>query len=136
MTESRGRSKTSSTWAVGASVFAATLMILAGVFQFLQGLVAIVDGDEFLVVTPDYLFKFDATTWGWIHLLLGLVLVAAGGFILTGNVLARGIGILIAAVSAVASFLWIPYYPVWSLLIIALDVFIIWGLNRGNLGET
>jgi hypothetical protein len=98
-----------------------------GDFQGLAGLIAIVN-NEFFVATRDYLFKFDVTTWGWIHLVLGIVIGLAGFSLLSGALWARAVGITLAVLSAIANFLFIPYYPFWSLLIIALDVFAIWAL--------
>lgn len=121
------RGEATSGWAIGVISFAAIMMILTGVFQALAGLVAIFE-NEFYVVTANYLFQFDATTWGWIHLLLGVVILAAGLGVLSGQTWARVVGITLAILSAMANFLFIPYYPVWSLLIIALDVLVIWAL--------
>jgi hypothetical protein len=114
--------------AVGLILFAATMMIMAGTFQAITGLVAVFE-NEFYVATRNYLFQFDVTTWGWIHLLVGLVVAAAGVAVLSGRVWGRAIGITLAVLSAIANFLFIPYYPFWSLLIITLDVFVIWALS-------
>lgn len=114
-------------WAIGAITFAAFMMIMAGAFQGLLGFIAVLQ-DEFFVATPSYVFQFDATTWGWIHMLLGLVVFGAGIGVLAGQTWARAVGILLALLSAVANFVFMPYYPVWSLLIIALDVLVIWAL--------
>jgi hypothetical protein len=114
--------------AVGFTVFAAIMMLMVGVFQALQGLIAIFE-NEFYVQTRNYLFQFDATTWGWIHLVLGLLVAFAGWGLLSGRTWARVVGITLAALSATANFLFIPYYPFWSLLIITLDIFVIWALT-------
>ena len=114
-------------WAVGFIVFAAVMMIMSGVFQALAGLIAIFE-NEFYVATRNYLFEFDATSWGWIHLILGVIVGLAGFALLSGATWARVVGITLAVLSAVANFLFIPYYPFWSLLIIALDVLVIWAL--------
>jgi hypothetical protein len=125
---SAGRAeKTTSGWAVGFILFAAIMMIMAGIFQFFAGLVAIFD-NEFYVATRNYVFQFDATTWGWIHLLVGLLVALAGLGLLAGRTWARVVGITLAVLSAIANFLFIPYYPFWSLTAIALDVFVIWAL--------
>jgi hypothetical protein len=113
--------------AVGFVLFAAILMMIAGVFQALAGLIAILE-NEFYAATSNYLFKFDATSWGWIHLILGIIVAVAGWALLSGQTWARAVGIGLAALSALANFLFIPYYPLWSLLIIALDVIVIWAL--------
>jgi hypothetical protein len=119
--------KPPSGWAVGFTASAGVLMIMAAGFQALAGLVAIFQ-DEFYVNTRNYILKFDVTTWGWIHLLLWLLVLFAGFAVLSGQTWGRVIGIILASVSAVANFAFIPYYPVWSLVIIALDVFVIWAL--------
>jgi hypothetical protein len=125
----------SSTWASGGSVFAGALMLTVGIFGFFQGLVAIVNGKDFFINTPKYFLHFDASQWGWIHLILGVIVALAGLFIFTGNVLARSVGIVIAGLQALANFLWLPYYPFWGIVIIALDVFIIWSLSTVRLDE-
>jgi hypothetical protein len=114
-------------WAVGLILFAAIMMIMTGVFQALEGLIAIFE-NEFYVATRNYLFQFDATTWGWIHLVVGLLVAFAGWGLLSGRTWARATAIALALLSAIANFLFIPYYPFWSLLIIALDVFVIWAI--------
>ena len=124
-----------SSWASGLSVFAASLMMVLGVFQFFEGLVAVVDGNDFLLNTKNYVVQFDASTWGWTHMILGLVVAATGLFILTGNRLARGVGVAIVSLSALANFLWIPYYPLWALTVLALDVAVIWALTNATLGD-
>jgi hypothetical protein len=113
--------------ASGLTTFAGVMMILAGTFQAFDGMVALI-ANEFYVNTPNYLFKFDTTTWGWIHLLVGLLVLLAGIAVLAGQTWGRVIGIVLAVCSAIANFAFIPYYPFWSLAIIALDVFIIWAL--------
>jgi hypothetical protein len=112
------------------------MMIMSGVFQALQGLVAIFE-NEFYVATRNYTFQFDATTWGWIHLLIGLVVAVAGWGLLSGRTWARAAAITLAVLSAIANFLFIPYYPFWSLLIITLDIFVIWAVaaHGGDLRE-
>ena len=75
-------------WAVGFILFAAIMMIMSGVFQALQGIIAIFE-NEFYVATRNYTFQFDATTWGWIHLLVGLLVAFAGYGLLSGKTWAR-----------------------------------------------
>jgi hypothetical protein len=125
---SAGRAdQATSGWAVGFILFAGIMMIMVGIFQALQGLVAIFE-NEFYVATRNYLFEFDATAWGWIHLLIGLLVAFAGWGLLSGRTWARVVAITLAVLSAIANFLFIPYYPFWSLLIIAVDVFVIWAI--------
>jgi hypothetical protein len=115
-------------WAAGFVVFAGAIMIMVGIFQAIAGLAAIFD-DQFYVRTQNYVFEFDVTAWGWIHLLLGIILIAAGYGVFSGATWARATGMLLAILSAVANFFFIPYYPVWSIVIIALDVAVIWALT-------
>ena len=114
-------------WASGLSLFASIIMILAGGFQAFAGLVALFE-NEFYVATPRYLLQLDATSWGWIHLLIGLVVLAAGFAVMSGKTWGRVVGIALTVLSALANFAFIPYYPFWSLLIITLDIFVIWAL--------
>jgi len=121
--------------AAGLSLFASWLMMIIGTFQLFQGLVAVINGDEFLIKTPNYFVQFDATTWGWIHLILGAIVAVTGLGIMTGNVVARGVGVFLVSLSALANFLWIPYYPLWALVVLTLDVAVIWALTTSNLGK-
>jgi hypothetical protein len=114
-------------WAVGFIMFAAIMMIMVGVFQALQGLIAIFQ-NEFYVATRNYLFQFDATTWGWIHLLVGLLVAFAGWGLLSGRTWARVVALALAVLSAITNFLFIPYYPFWALLLITLDILVIWAI--------
>jgi hypothetical protein len=118
--------------AAGLTVFAAVMMMMIGAFQVIQGIIALAN-DTFYVVGAEYVFQFDVTTWGWIHLLLGALVAVAGYFVLQAKVWARTVGVIVAVVSALFNFAWLPYYPVWSILIIALNVFVIWALTvRGR----
>jgi hypothetical protein len=122
----RAEQETSGT-AVGFILFAAIMMLMAGSFQALQGLIALFE-NEFYVATRNYVFEFDATTWGWIHLLVGLLVAFAGWGLLSGRTWARVVAITVALLSAVANFLFIPYYPFWALTVITLDIFVIWAV--------
>ena len=122
-------------WAVGLTAFAGVLMIMAGCFQAFTGFVAIIE-NEFFVNTPNYVLKFDVTTWGWIHLLVGLVVLFAGFAVLSGQTWGRVVGIALAGLSALANFTFIPYYPIWSLVEIGLAVWVIWALTRPGAIET
>ena len=114
-------------WAVGFAWFAGAIMVMIGFFQTFAGLAAIIE-DEFFVVSGNYVYDLDVTAWGWIHLILGIILVFAGLAIFSGAAWARAVGITLAVLSAIANFFFIPYYPVWAVLIIALDVAVIWAL--------
>jgi hypothetical protein len=113
--------------ATGQAVSAAWIMITVGAFQIVAGLAGLMK-DNFYGRIQNYVFDFDVTAWGWIHLLIGVVVVLTGGFILRGARWARTVGIVLAALSAVSNFLFLPYYPISSVLIVALDVAVIQSL--------
>ena len=115
-------------FAGGTSMAAAIIMVTVGIIQFFQGIAAVAENEVF-VVGVDYVYKFDLTTWGWIHLVLGALVAIVGLALFTGASWARVSAIIVAAVSILANFLWLPYYPVWSLVIIALDVVVIWAVS-------
>ena len=102
-------------------------MIMSGAFQAIAGLVGVFE-NEFYVATRNYLFQFDATSWGVIHLLVGVLVGFAGFSVMSGRTWARVFGIVLVGLSALTNFAWIPYYPFWAVLIIALDVIVIWAL--------
>jgi len=113
---------------------AATLLILGGLLSFLTGL-AVLLGKAFFTSQPDYTttvhnyaFHWNLTGWGWSSLLLGVIVVVAGIFVLLGVTWARWFGAVLALISAAGAFLFLPFYPFWSVIVIALDVFIIWAL--------
>ena len=114
-------------WAVGFISFAAMLMLLIGGFHIFTGLVAIID-NNFFVTPREYLTDFSVNTWGWVHLIGGIVLFMAGLGLLGGSVWARVLGVLLALISALVNFAFIPYYPVWSILMIALSIGVMWAL--------
>jgi len=122
-----GRSRASRGWAVGGLIFASTMMIVLGIWQVFIGIAALAE-DDFFVVQDGYVYDLDVTAWGWIHLILGAVVGLAGFFLFTGSALARAVGIGLAGLAVVANFLFLPYYPVWSVVVIALAVFVIWAL--------
>jgi vacuolar-type H+-ATPase subunit I/STV1 len=114
-------------WVVGVTLFAATMMAVIGFFHVVQGLAALFQ-NQIYVTSTRYIFSFDLTTWGWIHLLVGVLLLVTGFAVTTGRVWARSVGIGFAVLSMITNFAFVPYYPVWSLLIIVIDVFVIWAL--------
>jgi len=116
-----------SPWVRGLAAFAAIMMMTIGVLQVLAVLAAIIR-NQFFVVTPNYAFQLDVTAWGWIHLLLGVLIAISGFFVTRGAWWARSVGVALAALSLVDNFLFMPYYPLWAMLIIALDVAVIWAL--------
>jgi hypothetical protein len=116
-----------SPWVHGIASFAGVMMIVGGGFQALEGLAAIVN-DKYLVVLPNYIYSFDLTAWGWIHLILGLALVLIGVCLLMGQGWAKIAGIVVAGIAALINFTWLPYAPLWSIIVIGVDVIVIWAL--------
>jgi hypothetical protein len=114
-------------WA-GWVVFASSMMIIVGAFHAIQGLVALLDDEYYLVGSEGLTIQLDFTMWGWVHLVGGTVVVLAGGALLVGQTWARGVGIALAIVSAITSFTFIAAYPVWCTIVIALDVVVIYAL--------
>ncbi|MBF6168679.1 hypothetical protein IU486_28630 [Streptomyces gardneri] len=113
--------------AAGTSIGAAIILVTVGLLQLFQGISAVAE-DEVFITGVEYVYKFDFTTWGWIHIVLGALLMVIGFALFTGAGWARVSAIVIAALSILANFLWLPYYPWWSILIIALDVVVIWAV--------
>jgi hypothetical protein len=111
----------------GYALFAAVMMVIVGIFQVISALAAILENHLYLAL-GDHLFGLDVATWGWIHLLIGLLVAAAGVLVYTGRLWGTTTGIIVAAVSAIENFMFLPYYAIWSLVIIALDVVVIWVL--------
>jgi hypothetical protein len=108
---------------VGGAVVAGTLMLIGGSFWFLEGLAGILNSGFYRPVA-DY-YSIDGTTWGWIHLLFGVIFLAAGLAVFSGRAWARWTGITIASISAIVNFFFIPWAPIWAITIIAIDLWII-----------
>ncbi len=115
-------------WAIGFTFFAGVMMIMVGIFDMIEGLAAVFKKD-FYAVTPNYVFHFNTSTWGWIHLLLGLVILLAGFGVFAGAVWARTVGVIMAVIVGVANFAFIPIYPIFSVVIVAVCIFVIWALT-------
>ncbi|WP_023587378.1 DUF7144 family membrane protein [Streptomyces thermolilacinus] len=113
--------------ASAGAMFAGVLLLVQGVLGMVQGVVGIAE-DEVYGILGDYVFEFSVTAWGWVHLILGLVLVVIGWGILRGAAWARAVGVALASLSVIANFVWLPYQPVWGLVSIAIGVFVIWAL--------
>ncbi len=115
-------------WAIGWTGFAGIMMVMGGFWWIMSGIVALAN-DTFYVVGQEYIFQFDVSTWGWIHLLFGIVMLLAGFYLFTGAVWARTVGVIVAVLMALAAFAWLPWYPVWAILFIVVSVFVIWALT-------
>jgi hypothetical protein len=116
-----------STAVMGFTVLAATLMILSGLWSFFVGLTGIIKS-AFFAAVPNYTFQFSIHGWGWTNLIIGAIVFSAGVCLILGMIWARMVGIVLAVISGLANFLFLPYYPLWSIIVIAIDVFIVWAL--------
>ncbi|MEZ7005232.1 hypothetical protein [Streptomyces sp. AD55] len=114
-------------WVVGGVVFAGVLLLLNGILSVLQGVAAISENDVYARVGT-YVYELDLTGWGVIHVVLGAVLILTGWGLLRDMAWARVVGIVLASLSLIAEFLFLPYAPVWSIVMMAIDVFVIWAL--------
>lgn len=128
MSKSKSKSVSSdpSSW-TGMVVFAGIMTVLIGVFQVIAGFIGLFK-NEVVYVGFENVWLVDWTTWGFVHLAFGLLLMLAGAAILSGKVWGRTVGVLLAGGSAIANFAFIPVYPFWSLMIIAVDFLIIYAL--------
>ena len=115
----------------GGYVLAAVLMIFSGLVTFFDGIVGVIKGGFFTHVA-NYPFNFSIRGWGWTLLIIGAVIFAAGVCVLLGMLWARIVGVVLAVISGIANFMFLPYYPLWSIIVIAIDVFIIWALMTGG----
>lgn len=127
-TDHAGRRAQPTGW-VGWIVFSGVMLIMIGVFQALMGFVAIFKEDYYLVGRTGLVVELDYTAWGWVHLIFGIVVLLAGFGILAGQMWARVVGIILAVLSAIANLLFLAAYPVWSIIVITLDVLVIYALT-------
>lgn len=114
--------------AAGTSIGAGVLMLVIGALSILEGISAASSDDLLVVGTNDYIYKFNTHAWGWIHIVVGILVIITAYGLMTGTTWGRVGAMIMAALSIVANFLWMPYYPAWSLLIIALDALVIWAI--------
>lgn len=113
---------------VGWIAFGGVMMIMLGVFHAIQGLVAIFQDTYYLVGKNDLVVHVDYTAWGWVHMIIGLIVLFAGIGLLVGQMWARVVGVIAALVSAVVNIAFLAAYPVWSTIMIAIDVLVIWAI--------
>jgi hypothetical protein len=116
-----------SVWTIGFISFASVMMVILGTFHIINGLSAVID-DSFYVVREGFDLEIDTTTWGWLHILGGILLLAGSLGLLMGATWARVIAIFFAILSVIWNFYSIPYYPAWSILMMAVALGVIWAL--------
>ena len=114
---------------VGWIVFAATLALIVGVFDVIEGIVALFKDSYYLVAANGLVVNVNYTTWGWVHIAIGAVLIATALGLFAGQTWARVVGVAIAVLSAIVNFAFIPAFPLWAISVIAIDVFIIYALT-------
>ncbi|HSE70713.1 MAG TPA: hypothetical protein VLA97_08135 [Nocardioidaceae bacterium] len=117
----------SSAW-TGWLTFGAMMLIMVGAFQVIAGLTALFDDGFYIVTSDQLLVSVDFTAWGWTHLALGALAIAAGFGIMAGQMWARVVGVGLALLSSIVNLAFLPAYPLWSMLVIALDVVVIYAL--------
>ena len=118
-----------SSWALSGITFAAIMLVTVGAFQVIDGLAAILN-DEIFVNVRGYSFDLDVTAWGWIHLILGALLIVTGIGLFSRVTWAGIAALFLCVLSAIDNFFFIPYYPFWSILLVALNIWVIWALTR------
>ncbi|WP_254711703.1 hypothetical protein [Streptomyces sp. TRM64462] len=114
-------------WASAGAMFAGVLLLVLGVIDMLQGIAGIAE-DNVYGVLGQYVFEFSVMAWGWIHLVLGLLLAVVGWGILRAASWAKAVGVALASLAVIANFIWLPYQPVWGIVSIGIGVFVIWAL--------
>jgi len=114
---------------IGWIAFAGVMMLMLGAFHAIQGLVAVFKDEYFLVAPSGLTVNVDYSAWGWTHLIAGTILILAGLGLFSGQMWARVVGVVVAVLSALVNFSFLAAYPVWSTIMIALDVLIIWALT-------
>jgi hypothetical protein len=111
----------------GWVVFAGVLMIIGGALWAIQGFVAVFQNDVVILGEEGALF-LNVTGWGWVHLILGLLLLLSGILVMRGNLFGRTMAVILASLSIIVNFIWLPVYPVWAIVVIAIDVFILYAV--------
>lgn len=124
---SPGRDAGPSGWA-GWVVFAGVMLILASAFQIIEGLVALFNSNYYVVHPSGLVINVNYTTWGWAHILLGVLAALTGFGLLVGNMVARVVGVILAMVLAVMNMVFIPAAPVWGIMLVAVDILVIYAI--------
>ncbi|WP_241968162.1 hypothetical protein [Streptomyces sp. ICBB 8177] len=113
--------------AAGLVLFAGVMMVANGILGIFEGVVAVAKQHVY-VATPNYAFKLSLYSWGWVHIVVSALVLIVGLGVIAGQAWARAVGIVIVALSLLANFMFLPYYPFWSLIVLAIDIFVLWAL--------
>jgi len=114
---------------VGWIIFAGTMLVILGIFHAIQGLVALFQDEYYQVGKNGLTLHVDYTAWGWVHIVLGVVMAGAGAGLLAGQMWARVVGVVVALVSSVVNIAFLAAYPLWSMIMIAIDILVIWAIT-------
>lgn len=129
MPRQRGQAAPEPTGWVGWIFFAGVIMVLGGTFQAIAGLVALFNSSYFLVPSADLVVAVNYTGWGWVHLVAGILLVVVGFGVMTGQTWARVVGVVLAGISALLNIAFLAAYPLWAIIVIAIDILVIYALS-------
>ncbi|WP_255955267.1 DUF7144 family membrane protein [Streptomyces odontomachi] len=123
-------------WARGGTIFAGILLLVDGMLGVVKGIAGIISNNAY-TRPGNYVYSYNVNSWGWLHLGLGVVLALAGlALLTTGARWARMVAIAIAALSLIANFIWLPFQPIWAIVSIAIDTFVIWAVCTDRRRET
>src|SRR5262245_32373498 len=115
----------------GWKSFAGIIMIVVGFFNALDGMIAIINANRLQGATNGHAnlpITTNLQTWGWLVLIIGVILIWAGFGVFSGATWARTVGIFVCSFNLVVQFAYTAHYPLWSLLVITIDILIIYGL--------
>jgi hypothetical protein len=110
-------------------MFAGMMLVLLGTFHIIQGLVALFRDQVYVVRSRGLVIDIDYTAWGWTHVIGGILVVLTGACLLAGQLWARILAVLVALASAIVNIAFLPAYPIWSVMMIAVDVLVIWAIT-------
>ncbi len=125
---SRAKAAEPTGW-LGWIFFAAVMMVMIGIFHVIQGFVALFKDSYYVVAKSGLVVQLDYTQWGWVHIFWGALILIAGLALMSGQMWARVVGIVLAVVSFFANAAFLAAYPIWSIIIMTMDVLVIYALT-------
>lgn len=108
--------------------FASIVLAIVGVFHIIAGFVALFQNDVY-AVTNNAVWMFDYSQWGWIHIIGGVLAFLAAGSLAQGHMYGRIVAVLVATGSVIANMLFVPVYPIWSIMMVTIGVLVIWAVT-------